>query len=415
MPDEEEADEVRNPLGADGWTITVALARVFLFSTFMTIAAAIPVLRESWALSAAEAGSIVTSFTIAYAFSLFGFAWVADHIGAKRAVEISALASALASALFGFLARDYWSALVLYGLVGAAQGGVYTPLIMLFAERNSVERRGSAMGWLIASTSVGYAASLVLSGLGLRIGGIEAAFIATGLAPSIGTLILLGALRGVENRVHSRDGKPGLVAQMVHNLDARRLVLGYTAHTYELLGMWAWMPAFLAASFALDGLGTGAATQSSAWFSAAMHIVGASAAFSMGRASDVLGRKRVLVGIAALSAILSLSIGFAIALPTLVLVAIGFVYGFACIGDSPVLSTALTEAVDPAYLGAVLAVRSLIGFGAGAVSPLVFGAVLDLAGATGAGPSLTWGAAFVTLGIGGVIATVMAARLKGIA
>ncbi|MEZ5839439.1 MAG: MFS transporter [Hyphomicrobiales bacterium] len=385
---------MRNPFGVDGWTVTVAIARVFLFATFMTIAAAIPVLREEWALSATEAGSIVTSFTVSYAISLFGFGWIADHIGAKRAVAISAVASGIASALFGLLARDYWSALVLYGLVGAAQGGVYTPLIMLFAERTEPARRGTAMGWLIASTSVGYAVSLVLAGTGLRHGGIHEAFLLTGLAPLIGTAILLAALARSENRVHSRDGKPGLVDQMIRNADARRLILGYTAHNFELLGMWAWMPAFLAASFALDGLGTGAATQSSAWFSAGMHIVGATAAFSMGRASDVLGRKRVLVGVAALSALLSLSIGFMIALPTLVLVAIGFVYGFSCIGDSPVLSTALTEAVDPAYLGAVLAVRSLVGFSAGAVAPLVVGATLDIAGGANAGPSLVWGAGF---------------------
>ncbi|MBI3826263.1 MAG: hypothetical protein HY294_09725 [Candidatus Rokubacteria bacterium] len=68
------------------------------------------------------------------------------------------------------------------------------------------------------------------------------------------------------------------------------------------------------------------------------------------------------------------------------------------------LSTAFTEAVSPAYLGAGLALRSLLGFGAGAVAPLVFGRVLDLTNEAGTTPT-HWGWAFVTLGLGGVLAT----------
>ena len=69
------------------------------------------------------------------------------------------------------------------------------------------------------------------------------------------------------------------------------------------------------------------------------------------------------------------------------------------------LSTAFTEAVRPAYLGSGLAPRSLLGFGAGAIAPLVFGRVLDLTNPPGAPPPTSWGWAFVTLGLGGAAAT----------
>jgi MFS family permease len=63
--------------------------------------------------------------------------------------------------------------------------------------------------------------------------------------------------------------------------------------------------------------------------------------------------------------------------------------------------------VPPAYLGATLAVRSLLGFGAGAISPLVFGLVLDLC--TGAGlQESAWGWAFVSFGIAGIGAALCA-------
>jgi MFS family permease len=67
--------------------------------------------------------------------------------------------------------------------------------------------------------------------------------------------------------------------------------------------------------------------------------------------------------------------------------------------------------VEPGILGTVLAFRSVLGFGAGAISPLVLGAVLDLSNPPGATPTM-WGWAFVVLGLGGVIATACAWSLR---
>src|SRR5690242_3689931 len=121
-----------------GRLAAICVARVFLFATFMTVAATIPLLMRDWSLSATAAGAIVSSFTLCYAVSVFAFAWAADHFGAKRMVIASAVAAAIAGALFAGFARDWASAVLLYGLVGLAQGGVYTPLVMLLSDE--VER-----------------------------------------------------------------------------------------------------------------------------------------------------------------------------------------------------------------------------------------------------------------------------------
>jgi MFS family permease len=83
---------------------------------------------------------------------------------------------------------------------------------------------------------------------------------------------------------------------------------------------------------------------------------------------------------------------------------IGMIYAFSALGDSPIFSAALTEVVDTAYLGSAFGLRSLLGFGAGAVAPLAFGAILDWSNAMPAGQRLytTWGWAFSTLGLGGL-------------
>jgi MFS family permease len=398
--------------GVDAWPVTVCLSRIFLFANFMTVAAVIPLLQEAWGISAARAGAIVTSFTIAYAASLFGFGWVADYIGAKRAVVASAVAAGLASLAFGLFARDWWSAFLLYGLVGLSQGGVYTPLIMLFADRSAPEARGTAMGWLIASTSAGYAFSLAMSGLALGFDGYRAAFLVTGALPLVGTVLLVACLWRTENVVHGRAPQLTLASVLWRNREARLLTAGYTAHSWELLGSWAWMPALIATAFVLSGSELGSASEMSAWLTAGMHILGAGAAFSMGALSDRLGRRTVLVAVAAIAACLSLGLGWLVVLPAAVLVVLALVQTFMTIGDSPVLTTAITEVVEPGFLGAALAVRALLGFGAGAAAPLAAGAVLDFTQAAGAGPAASWGLTFALLGLGGVTAVFCAAALK---
>lgn len=396
----------------DAWTLVICLSRVCLFTNFMVVAASIPVLIKAWDLSAAQAGSIVSSFTIGYAVSLFAFSWAADHFGAKRIALVSAWASAASALTFAFFARDYTSAMLLYCLAGLMQGGTYTPVIILFSEHYPPNRRGGAVGLLIASTSVGYATSLLLSGYALSLGGYQAAFILTGLFPLAGAALLHATLMRTPNTVHPRNREMTLGAALLKVPAARNVIFGYIAHNWELLGMWAWAPAFLAASLALHGSTTVSATEIGAYISAASHILGASASLSMGALSDRLGRRVVLISTAAISMLLSFTIGWMIMLPIGLLALFALAYSFSALGDSPVLSTALTETVPPALLGGALAVRSLAGFAAGATAPLAFGLVLDHMQAAGAAPAVSWGVSFAALGIGGLLATACALGLR---
>ncbi len=388
----------------DPWLVALCASRTFMTFVFMTYAATLPVLRQEWAMTATAAGSISTGFQAGYAVSLLVFSWLADRVSARRVYLWSAWLSAAAALAFAVFARSYLSALVLYTVVALSQGGTYTTAIMLIADRYPRERRGAAVGWLLASASLGYALSLVTAGVALRVGGYPLAFLATALGPVVGLGTGWLALRSSPNVVHRRAAGAGFGAEVLKNGPAMRLMLGYTFHSWELLGMWTWTPAFLAAALAAAGVGGLAGVAQGAYISAAFHLVGLVAGFSMGRLSDRLGRRDVLVTLAALSTLCSFGFGWLIGWPAGLIFLVGAVYGFTALGDSPVLSTAFTEAVHPAYLGSGLALRSLLGFGAGAVAPLVFGWVLDATNPPGATP-VVWGWAFATLGLGGVVAT----------
>jgi MFS family permease len=69
--------------------------------------------------------------------------------------------------------------------------------------------------------------------------------------------------------------------------------------------------------------------------------------------------------------------------------------------------------VPPHYLGVAYAVRSVVGFGAGVVSPVLFGWTLDVAGGgKGSSDALAWGFAWATLGLGALLGPLATWKLR---
>ena len=396
----------------DWWLIGICSSRAFSGIIVMTYAAALPVLQQEWALSAAVAGSIASGYQISYAISLVVFSALADRIGPKPLFIRSLQAAAVSSIAFAIFARGYLSALILYILVALSLGGTYTTALMILADRYPVERRGMATGWFIASTSLGYALSLLISGIAIPIGGYKLSFMATCSGPLLALIMAWITLRKTRVSVVTRHKEQRFTKEVLGNKPAMLLIGSYTFHTYETLGMWAWTPAFLTACLAFGGTGGLNSAGQGAQITAAFHFTGLIASVSMGMLSDRLGRARVIIMMAGISTVCSFVFGWTIGWPFVIIVGIGLIYGFSSLGDSPVLSTALTEVVRPSYLGSAFGLRSLLGFSAGAVSPLIFGFILDLTNPLRAQQTYysNWGWAFSILGVGGAIAVWAAYR-----
>lgn len=389
--------------GERSWLATLALSRAFITLIFMTYAAALPTLTGAWAITATQAGFVQTAFSAGFAVSLFVTSWFSDHLGARRMFVWFCWLGAAAALAFALFARSFEQALWLYGLVGFTQGGSYTPAIMLVAQRLPPARRGAGVGWVLAGMSAGYVGSISLTQGLIATVDYRAAFVVCAL----GTIA--GAIFGTLAAARVANQTAGPAAQISHltllkDRHSRLLTLGYMGHCWELFGMWAWAPAFLVASlagrFALGAVSLGIA------IAVALHLSAFFASFTLGQASDRYGRRAVLLAVAALGALCSFGFGWSGEVSPILLLAFAALYGFAALGDSSVLSTAMSEAVPAAYLGRALAIRSILGIGIGAAAPAAFGAVLDLSA-----PGRGWGWAFALLGLGGVVATACAARL----
>jgi len=400
--------------GSGSWLAALCTSRVLAATWFVAYSSVLPLTQAAWGLNAKEAGTIQAAFHLGYLTSLFIVGFIADHFGAKRAYIATGVAACLSPWTFVLFADGFWSAFWLHAFTGLCQGGTYTPALALINEHVDRRRRGRAMGYLIAGSSAGYAICLGVAGLALRFTDWRGALGVVAMLPVISWITGVLVLRRTPNTVHPRPAGESLLASLPAVWRNRRgmlSILGYSFHNWELLGMWAWLPAFLTAALVAHGHENPATV--ALFFAALTYVANIAGSIVGGTMADRWGRTPTILTWSCLSLALSFSIGWLIALPLVLLVALCCLYNFSGIADSSTHSLVLAESVPPHYLGVAYAVRSVIGFGAGVVSPVVFGWALDAAGGSRLSTSaFAWGIAWSTLGLGAVLGPVATWRLR---
>jgi MFS family permease len=406
---------VRFAPGSGAWLAALCSSRVLAATWFVAYSAVLPLTQAAWGLSGKEAGMIQASFHLGYLTSLFIVGFIADHYGAKRAYLVTGVAAWSSPVLFVLFADGFWSAFWLHALTGLCQGGSYTPALALINDNVARERRGRAMGFLIAGSSAGYAVCLLAAGAALQFTDWRGALGVVATMPLVSWLLGLYVLRNTPNLVHPRPAGESLLSALPAVWKNRRGMLsiwGYSFHNWELLGMWAWLPAFLTAALLAQGAGPAEAAALALSLAALTYVANIAGSIVGGTMADRWGRTQTILLWSSVSLALSFAIGWLIALPIAFLIVLACFYNFAGIADSSTHSTVLAESVPAHYLGVAYAVRSVIGFGAGVVSPVAFGWALDLAGGKGSGNAFAWGIAWTTLGLGGLLGPVMTWRLQ---
>jgi MFS family permease len=402
--------------GSGGWLAAICASRTLAATWFVAYSAVLPLTQAAWSLSGRDAGLIQAAFHLGYLSSLFIVGFITDHYGAKRAWLATGIAAWASPFAFVAFADGFWSAFWLHALTGLCQGGSYTPLLALINDNVERARRARAMGFLIAASSAGYALCLGVAALALNFTDWRGALAAVAVMPLVSWLLGLAVMRGTANKVHPRPaGEPMLAAlpAVLRNREGMLSIWGYTFHNWELLGLWAWLPAFLTAALMASGAGTGEAAALALALSALTYVANIAGSIIGGTMGDRWGRRQTILLWSCVSLALSFSIGWLMALPIALLVALACLYNFSAIADSSTHSTVLAESVPPHYLGVAYSVRSVIGFGAGVVSPVVFGWALDLAGGgKTSSDAFAWGIAWSTLGAGALLGPLATWKLQ---
>jgi MFS family permease len=400
--------------GTGAWLGALCTSRVLAATWFVAYSAVLPLTQMQWGLSGKEAGLIQSAFHLGYLTSLFIVGFIADHFGAKRAYIATGIAACASPWAFVLFADGFWSAFWLHAFTGLCQGGTYTPALALINDNIERARRGRAMGYFIAGSSAGYAICLAVAGLALKFVDWRGALAVVALLPLASWVAGVVVLRGTPNVVHPRPAGESLFAALPAVLRSRKGMLsiwGYTFHNWELLGLWTWLPAFLTAALLVHGAGEAATL--GLMFTALTYLANIAGSIAGGTMADRWGRTQTILTWSCVSLALSFCIGWLIAAPLVLLIVAACLYNFAGIADSSTHSTVLAESVPAHYLGVAYAVRSVVGFGAGVVSPFVFGWALDLAGGgRGSTDAFAWGMAWATLGAGALLGPIATWKLQ---
>ena len=396
------------------WLVLLCASRVGFSLIFTVYSALLPLLIGAWQMSAADAGLVQSGWHIGYLVSLFAAGLLTDRIGARKTFILMSVGACASAVLFALAANGFWSGLVLYSIAGLAAGGSYTPVLALIAQRYGPAKRGSAMGWYLAAGSFGYGVSLIVCAALAPWAGWRAALVLSAAATIAGAVLGWMALRVARDTPpHASVHSPWLVSarELWRNKPANLAIGSYSFHCWELLGMWAWLPAFLvAAAAARGGELSGGALAIGVSIAGVAHLVSVFGSVAGGTLSDRIGRTRVILIMSCLSLACSFSFGWMLGSALWLITAVAIFYNVTAIGDSSVFSTVLSETVPPNQIGFAFSVRSVLGFGMGAISPWVFGVVLDWAG-QGTPDQQAWGLAWCSVGIGAVLGPLLTWRL----
>lgn len=389
------------------WLLTLCCSQLFIMLVFINYSAILPILKTEWDMNNTQAGVIFSVYQLGYIASGVLLSTLSDRLNIRWIFITAALWSGVANLLFGLYAHDYLSGLILRGLTGIGMGGTYMPGLKLVAERFASHQRGRAVGIYVGSLVLGASLSLVVPGTIAGIWGWRTAMFVCSAGVFIGASLSLLVFRGYRP-APPQPSPLGFSGEILQNRPALLVILGYASHMWEMYGMRSWLAPFFAAALTGWGFSTGKATATAAVIAAALVGIGTFSTAITGSLSDRFGRTTTVTVVMLGSVICSISFGWLINTNLWLTLAVGSIYGWLIVAESPVFSTALTELVAPGYLGAAMGMQSLVGYTMGMISPTVFGWALDTFQNWQPWPGMNgaWGIAFTTVGLGGLLGPV---------
>ena len=115
----------------------------------------LPMIRDDFSLSYAQAGGVASAFTIAYGLAQLPAGWVADRVGARYLLFAGVSGVAVVGILIGF-SSSYMGLLILLAVLGVMGGGYHPSAAPLVSASVEPSRRGKALGMHIVGGSASH-------------------------------------------------------------------------------------------------------------------------------------------------------------------------------------------------------------------------------------------------------------------
>ena len=348
------------PRGAWSTLVLLSVAELMGMSLWFTASALSPELAAQWGLSEGQAGWLTTVVQLGFVAgtAVAAFLNFADIFPAARYFCVSALLGAGVNAAV-LLAPDYGSALVLRFLTGFFLAGVYPPAMKMIATWFR-DARGFAIGTIVGALTVGKAVPYLLTSV--EGGGAALVLAGASVACAVSGLLVLATYRDGPYGFERRPFSWQLAGVVLRHRETRLAIAGYLGHMWELYPMWAMITLFFGDYFAVGGGSAlpGARLAGVAGFGAI--AIGGVGAVMAGTWADRLGRERVTIWAMAVSGACAAVMGWLLAAPLWLVVAVAAVWGFSVVADSAQFSAVVTEVAPRHAVGTALTLQTSLGF-----------------------------------------------------
>ena len=367
-------NSLRNP-------IVFLLTAILLFSLFpfATFVASIPLIEKQWNLINTEVGAISGVYFLGYVLGAILLVPISDKYSTKNTLFFAVSVSAFSHLAFSIFANGLLSALLLRFISGAAFSGVYVIGQKIIGQNTSAESRGSSIGLYVTGFYAGGGLSLLLAGYLLLILSWETVYLLVSCISIMSVLLALIFIIKID-LLPTNPGSAFINPKVLLNKKLFVASFSYAMHAWELYIMRMWFPVFLAYLYIESGSGLNSSASLAATIAGIISIVASFTPLLGASYSDGKNRAKIAIVILAISSVLSLIIGLTVLLPIIFAIIIGFIWTLFVGSDSAIYTTLITENAKPEELGSSLAVHTIFAFGTAAISPLVFGIILDIFG-----------------------------------
>ncbi len=398
--------------------ILMVVALFLGYLPWYNFSAVMSYISTDFGLTAGHQGMIISAFQLGYVVIVLITGWLADKVGAKKVVAWATLCCAVTATLFPFVAHDFTTTLIMRLLTGLSAGAIYAPGMALLSNWFEPQERGKAIGAYTAGLVAAYAGGYFVAAPLAAAYSWQVGMLATSLPVFVAAFIVFRYIEDRPQGTASFDGAIGFLGDGAAmpkpapegGYKGPIFITGsYMGHMWELYAFWGWIGAFMMASCTAVGITGAEAVATGGLLAAIIILVGAPAVYFLGLLADKIGRTKAIIIAATCSLVPEFFFGYMFGMPLWMVVIVGLWIGFWVIADSAIYKAGLTDMISEKIRGTILGVQSAVGYSMTILAPLAFGALLEkLNGPVASIDATVWGPCFVMLGIGALIAPILA-------